>query len=190
MRNSLFSVKVFLLSLMMLLPLSSQADEQLWEMLKTRPNMIVLMRHTQARGGNALKWDESGKCRGESHLTPDGIEQAKKIGAAFAAHGIKPTVISSPMCRCLETTKYAFNVTAVTDPNLRETSSADPAAIDTFIDTAHVLIASHHGVVPLVFVSHRPNIDQISMELIEIGVLLVGQVNESGDIEIIGRIVF
>jgi hypothetical protein len=39
-----------------------------------------------------------------------------------------------------------------------------------------------------VFVSHRPNIDQLTMELIADGELLVGRANQRGEIEVLGRI--
>lgn len=38
------------------------------------------------------------------------------------------------------------------------------------------------------FVNHRPNIDAMTMELIDIGELLVGAVGEDGDTEVLGKI--
>ena len=40
---------------------------------------------------------------------------------------------------------------------------------------------------PIVFVSHRPNIDQLTMELIDDGDLLVGKVDAEGRIEVLGK---
>jgi phosphohistidine phosphatase SixA len=166
----------------------SHADDQLWERLKTEPNLIVLMRHANARGGNPLTWDESGNCEGESTLTGKGEELAHKIGDAFAAHNIKPTVISSPMCRCLETAEIAFGTKPITDPELRETASADEERQHKFETISRTLITSKRGSVPVVFISHRPNIDMLTMELIKEGDLLVGQISDSGEIEIQGKI--
>ena len=84
------------------------------------------MRHTQPAGGNPLAWDASGNCKGESMLTAEGKAHARKIGEEFAKHGIKPTVISSPMCRCRDTARIAFGEEGVTDAALREIASADP----------------------------------------------------------------
>jgi hypothetical protein len=39
-----------------------------------------------------------------------------------------------------------------------------------------------------VFVNHRPNIDAMTMELIQIGELLVGSITEDGEIEVRGKI--
>ena len=38
------------------------------------------------------------------------------------------------------------------------------------------------------FVNHRPNIDLLTMELINIGDLLVGSISEAGEIEVLGTI--
>src|SRR5258707_12987761 len=91
------------------------ANDLLWEKLKTEADLVVLMRHTQPAGGNPLTWDESGSCKGESMLTAEGKAHARKIGEAFASHGIKPSVISSPMCRCRDTARMAFAEALLTD---------------------------------------------------------------------------
>jgi hypothetical protein len=50
------------------------------------------------------------------------------------------------------------------------------------------LIAGHRGSSPVVFVSHRPNIDLLSLELIDEGELLVARANESGELTVLGKI--
>ena len=166
------------------------ADELLWRKLEREPNLVVLMRHTQpAPGGNPLLWDESGKCHGESMLTSAGEAHAKRIGEAFSARGIKPTVASSPMCRCRDTARIAFGSPVLTDANLLEIASADAARAKLFEGTAQSLIARHRGVAPVVLVNHRPNIGLLTMELVAEGELLVGRANDRGEVEILGRIV-
>lgn len=162
-------------------------DEVSWEKLKNNSNMIVLMRHAQASGGNALVWDERGKCKGELTLTGKGKDDAKKLGAWFAEHGIKPLVISSPMCRCRETAQLAFGE-YVTDPDLRETASADAQQLGKFQVRAEVLLAKYRGEAPVVFISHRPNIDALTMELIGDGDMLIGNISEAGGIEVLVKI--
>ena len=166
------------------------ADELLWQKLKGEANLVVLMRHAQpAPGGNPLLWDESGNCQGESLLTPAGQAHAKRIGEAFGARGIKPTVVSSPMCRCRDTARIAFGSAVLTDANLREVGSADSGRAKLFESTAQSLIARNRGAAPVVLVSHRPNIDLLTMELVGEGELLVGRANGNGEIEVLGRIV-
>jgi len=163
-------------------------DDALWQALKTEPNLVVFMRHAQPAGGDPLKWDQSGNCEGESMLTLDGKAHAKRIGDAFSARGIKPIVISSPMCRCRDTAEIAFGHGGVTDGELREVASADSARMKSFEGRAVELITTHRGSMPVVFVSHRPNIDLLTMELIESGDLLVARVNKNGEVLVVGKI--
>ena len=167
------------------------ADEYLWRNLKQDPNMIVFMRNAESSGNrdgiSMLRWDATGKCNGESMLTDEGKAHAKKIGAAFTKHGIKPKVISSPMCRCTETAEIAFGE-YVTDPELRQKSPEDTHGQDSFQAKAIELLGMYRGSTPIVFVNHRPNIDSLTMELMEIGELLIGSVTEDGEIEVLGKI--
>src|SRR5258706_642374 len=122
--RSIMRIAVTLL-LLTLLAQHVSANDLLWQKLRTEADLVVLMRHTQPAGGNPLTWDESGSCKGESMLTAEGKAHARKIGEAFASHGIKPSVISSPMCRCRDTARIAFGEALVTDAALREIATAD-----------------------------------------------------------------
>ncbi len=180
---------VFLLALLAPLPTVAQAENPLWTRLKSEPGLVVLTRHTHARGGHPLKWDESGACAGETVLTTKGKDTARRMGEAFSSRGIKPAVISSPMCRCRETSELAFPGAAIQmDPALIEVASADSARMRAFETKARAMIAAKRGPSPVVFVSHTPNIDQLTMELLAEDVLLVGKVDEKGEIEVLGKI--
>jgi phosphohistidine phosphatase SixA len=181
-------VFTFLLSLM---AFTAVANDLLWEKLQRDPNMIVLMRNSESSGnrdgGNMLVWDASGRCKGESTLTGKGKAHAKSIGEAFAKHGIKPMVISSPMCRCSETSKIAFGE-YVTDPDLRQTASTNTQGQEKFQAKTSTFLSKYRGKTPIVFVNHRPNIDSLTMELLDIGDLLIGSIIETGEIEVLGKI--
>ena len=167
------------------------ADDLLWEKLLRDPNMVVLMRNADSSGNrdgaSMLVWDASGNCRGESTLTEKGKAHAQRIGAAFTKHGIEPTVISSPMCRCSETSQIAFGA-YVTDPDLRQSAAGDTQERELFQAKAAALFGKYRGETPIVFVNHRLNIDSLTMELIDIGDLLIGSVSETGEIEVLGKI--
>ena len=164
------------------------ADEPLWIKLRSEPYLVVFMRHTHSTGGNPLTWDETGNCRGEVVLSANGKAHAKKIGDAFVQHGVKPSrLISSPMCRCRETAQIAFGSNYVTDAALREIASADAERTAAYEKTAVSLIVKHLGNAPVVFVSHRPNINLLTMELIAEGDLLIGRANQTGEIDVVGK---
>jgi phosphohistidine phosphatase SixA len=181
-------MRITVLLLLNLLAQHVSANDLLWQKLKTEADLVVLMRNTRPAGGDPLTWDESGSCKGESMLTVEGEAHARKIGEAFAKHGIKPYVISSPMCRCRDTARIAFSEAHVTDAVLREIRSADRERTSAFERKAHSLIASHRGSSPVVFVSHRPNIDLLSLESIVEGELLVARANENGELTVLGTI--
>src|ERR1700693_415230 len=132
-------MRIAVLLLLNLLAQHVSANDLLWQKLKTEADLVVLMRHTQPAGGNSLTWDESGNCKGESMLTASGEAHAKRIGGAFAAHGVKPRIISSPMCRCRDTARIAFGDKVVTDESLREVASADSDRMKGFERTARSL---------------------------------------------------
>lgn len=181
-------MRIAIFVLLSLLAMHAGANEVLWKMLRTEPNLVVLMRHTQPAGGNPLAWDASGNCKGESMLTAEGKAHARKIGEEFAKHGVKPTVISSPMCRCRETARIAFAEEGVTDAALREIASGDSERTNAFERKAQSLFVSYGASSPVVFVSHRPNIDLLSLELIGEGELLVARANAKGELDVLGRI--
>jgi phosphohistidine phosphatase SixA len=171
--------------------LAAVADEALWQKLQQDPHMIALMRNAESSGNrdgaNMLVWDSTGNCIGESTLTEKGRAQAKEVGALFAKRGITPTVISSPMCRCTETAQIAFGEYLI-DQDLRQRSPEDSQGQATFQAIVSALLTKHRSKSPIVFVNHRPNIDVLTMELIDIGELLVGTITEDGEIEVLGKI--
>ncbi len=181
-------MRIAALAFLALLAAPARADETLWQMLAKEPDLVVLMRHTEPAGGDPLAWDESGNCARESMLTEAGKAHAKRIGEAFSRRGIKPAVVASPMCRCRDTARIAFGAAPATDGNLREVATADASRMMSFERTAQAMISARRGVAPVVFVSHRPNIDRLTMELIESGELLVGRVSAKGEIDVLGRI--
>ncbi len=71
---------------------------------------------------------------------------------------------------------------------MRKVASADGERARAYATKALSMIATSRGKAPIVFVSHQPNIDQLTMELIADGELLVGQANERGEIEVLGKI--
>ena len=158
----------------------------MWRRIATEEDIVIFTRHANSAGTNPLAWDETGACRGELVLTPQGRAQAAELGRRFREHSVRPVVISSPMCRCLETAGIAFG-TAITDPILRETSSADAERGRRSEETALRLLAAHRGRAPIVFVSHRPNIDRLTMELLDEGDVLVAKLDGAGRVDVIGR---
>jgi hypothetical protein len=91
------------------------------------------------------------------------------------------------MCRCTETAKIAFGE-YMTDPDLRQSASSNSQGQKKFLTRAKNLLLEYRGKTPIAFVNHRPNIDSLTMELLDPGEMLVGSVNENGEIEVSGKI--
>lgn len=170
---------------------SVQANDLLWKKLQQEPNMIVLIRNSVSGGNrdgrNMLAWDKSGNCKGESNLTLDGKAHAKRIGQKFIQQGIEALAITSPMCRCRETAKIAFG-NYISDPELRQSTISDTNRQLKFQTKAKQLLTKHRGTKPIVFINHRPNIDILTMELLSLGEMVIGQVNDTGEVEVMGKI--
>ena len=178
----------FALAFLLCVASVSAHSNELLDRLKSEPNMVVLMRHAHSGGGRPLAWDETGGCSGEMRITEKGREQARRIGEAFAARGIRPALISSPMCRCLDTARAAFGGDPATHPELREIASADDSRARAFENAAKSMLLAKRGPAPVVFVSHQPNIDHLTMELVAEGELLVGRIGGNGEVEVLGRL--
>ena len=172
--------------LVLLFPGTGWADEALWARIKAEPNIVVLMRNMQSSGGAPRFWDETGSCQGEARLTPEGRTNSRRLGELFSARSIRPVVMASPVCRCRETATIAFGEARI-EPDLREIATADTARLRDFEQKATSLLLRHRGSTPIVLVTHRPNIEFLTLELIDEGELLVGKVSDSGEVQVLGK---
>ena len=98
-----------LLSLLVLLTLSTRFvladDERVWAALK-HGGKVILLRHTHVDIREGIGRLAPGNCAAEINLSAGGVEQAKRIGEAFRAHGIAiGEVLASPYCRCMDAGK-------------------------------------------------------------------------------------
>src|SRR5262249_6275639 len=83
-------------------------DEQVWAALK-QGGKVILLRHTQVDIREGIGRLAPGNCAEEVNLSSRGVEQAKRIGDTFRAHGVVVgEVLTSPYCRCIDTGKLAF----------------------------------------------------------------------------------
>jgi len=98
-----------LASLLLAVPARAAADEALWQLLRSGGH-VVLMRHAITTPGvgdpAGFRLDD---CSTQRNLTDAGRDDARRVGAAFRSRGIPVgRVLSSPWCRCMETSRLAF----------------------------------------------------------------------------------
>ncbi|MCP3413988.1 histidine phosphatase family protein [Bradyrhizobium brasilense] len=164
-------------------------DEQAWAALK-RGGMVVLLRHTHVDMREGIGHLAPGNCSEEVNLSSRGIEQAKRIGEAFRAHGIAVgEVLTSPYCRCIDTGKLAFGratpVQYLMPPGVLSESQANS-------DQERVLqdILEHRSSANLVMITHDLNISNIVLEpSIAMGDFFVLRPNGT-NFDVIGKIQF
>lgn len=182
---------VFSLGLTVLVSLpggSSLADEKVWASLKDG-GKVVLMRHAHVDlgAGNSLRL-EPRNCDAEVNLSRSGREQAKRIGEAFRMRKIPVgDVLASPYCRAIDTGTRAFGkATPAQFLVVPQAASAEQAALNT--EEALRLIVQHRGRLNLVLITHRPNIELISLEGTEQGEFVVLKPREDSDFDVVGKI--
>src|ERR1700730_7164912 len=107
MPSNLNRTAPLLLSLLVLLTLwagrAFADDEKVWAALQ-QGGKVILLRHGHVDIREGIGRLSPGNCAEEVNLSARGVEQAKRIGEAFRAHGIAVgEVLSSPYCRCIYT---------------------------------------------------------------------------------------
>lgn len=102
--------------------------------LLRRGGVVVAFRHALAPGTFDPPNFKLGDCSTQRNLSAEGREQARRLGAWFAAQGLRPdSVRSSPWCRCMDTATLAFGAAqawpALASPvGSPETTTADRLA--------------------------------------------------------------
>ena len=91
-----------------LLSAPAAASDEAWQALR-QGGTVALMRHARAPGTGDPAGFRLGDCSTQRNLSVEGREQARALGARFAAERIRiARVLSSRWCRALETATIGF----------------------------------------------------------------------------------
>lgn len=161
------------------------ADETLWRRIQQEENIILLMRHSYVEPGDGHVYDPSGNCQGERLISPAGRQHAARVGEAFATRQLQPRVLSSPLCRARDTARIAFGRAELMTQLRPVQNPTDTVPLQQATRSA---LRQLRGKQPVVVVSHQPTIDALTLELINIGDVVVGKIGTDGDIEVIGQL--
>ena len=175
---------------LLLLPVPfATATEAGWALLRNGGQIVFLVHANAPGAGDPARFDIE-NCRTQRNLSDRGRQQARRIGALFAARA-EPVeeVLSSRYCRCLETARLAFG-----DQLVEEAAALDPlpqneeeaaAAKEEIL----ALIRDYTGSGNLVLVTHPENVEAIAGVKPREGEAVIVAPSEDGA-HAIGRIVF
>ncbi|HWK63438.1 MAG TPA: histidine phosphatase family protein [Rhizobiaceae bacterium] len=138
------------------------ATEAGWALLREGGH-VVLLRHAMVTGSGDPGGFEIGNCATQQKLSERGKQQARKIGALFAARAAPiDRVLSSRYCRALDTAIIAFEDNKVETFEPLDLISKDAAKADA--QNAAVLseIEKFTGDGNLVLVTHLENIKALT----------------------------
>jgi len=167
---------------------AAEATEAGWALLRDGGH-VVLLRHAMISGTTEPATFDIEECATQRNLSERGKQQARKIGALFAARAAPiERVLSSRYCRCLETARIAFEGEPepfeALDP--LKTDEAGKAAQKQAIMTE---IANFSGSDNLVMVTHADNILDLTGVSPREGEAVI--VRPDGErLHVLGRIVF
>lgn len=166
---------------------SARADDQsVWTALKAG-GKVILMPHGHVDVKEGMGRHEPGNCAAEVNLSRRGVEQAKRIGESFRAHGVAVgEVLSSPYCRCMDTGRLAFGrATAV--QYLMPPGVVSDRQAELNNDRALQEILKHRGPSNKVMITHDLNVAHIVLDSADPGEFFVLQPN-GADFMVIGKI--
>jgi len=179
----------FALALMALLFVApAEATEAGWALLRDGGH-VVLIAHAYAGGSAEPANFDIANCATQRNLTERGKQQARKIGALFAARAAEiENVLSSPYCRCLDTARLAFGSKVETLDALQPPAQ-DAEAVAAQKASILDAIAGYSGSGNLVLVSHPATIAAVSGVTPREGEAVIVR-PDAEKLHVLGRIVF
>jgi phosphohistidine phosphatase SixA len=182
-------LRILILAVALFATQASSATEAGWALLRNG-GQVVLLRHAAAPGvGDPANFDIE-KCNTQRNLSDAGRQQARKIGALFAARAAPvERILASRYCRTLETARLAFGASKVEVFEALDAFAADTPAKDEQSAALMAEIRDWSGSGNLVLVTHEANITALTGQSSRDGEAIV--VRPDGDkLQVIGRIRF
>ncbi len=166
----------------------ARADEAALKAL-AQGGHAILVRHARiSRHEKAQVLDPQGNCANEAVLSDDGRAQARRLRALLEKAGVRfDAVLASPFCRTRETAQLAFGRAEV-EPDLTALDFGTPDQARARGRAMTALLARQAGRDNIALVTHRPNIDALTMELVDEGEAIVARIQPSGELDVVGRI--
>jgi len=162
-------------------------EEQLWDALRSK-NHFALIRHALAPGTGDPQEFTLGRCETQRNLSPEGREQAKRIGDLFRVHGIEEAgVFSSEWCRCHDTAEL-LDLGPVNSLSALNSFFQDFEQRDTRTELLKLWLSRQAMNKPLVLVTHQVNITALTGVFPSSGEIVIVRKDAQGELEVLGSI--
>lgn len=159
----------------------------LWAAL-AQPGHVVLVRHALAPGKDEPPGFDIDRCSTQRNLSDAGRDQARRTGVVFRAHGIdRAQLYASPFCRCVETGEL-MGLGRVREQRFLAYPYRPHDDRDRRARRAIRWIQRLPLDGPVVLISHRPNLFDLSGYSLESGQMLVGRRNPDGGFTWLGTL--
>ena len=166
-------------------PVIGVSDEDVWANLK-QGGYVVLMRHATAEKTVDPLNLKVNDCSVQRNLSPQGRREAALIGQVFRRQSVSVSeVLSSRYCRTGETAELAFGRVTTWQP-LDLLFALPEKDRDARTEIVAERIGTYVGEDNLVMITHSPNIDALTLELVEPGGFLVLKPDHKGSFDIVG----
>jgi phosphohistidine phosphatase SixA len=180
-------LRIVAVALLLLFAAEANATEAGWALLREGEH-IVLLRHAMAPGASEPTNFDIEKCSTQRNLSERGRQQARKIGALFAARAA-PTgrVLTSRYCRTKETARLAFGDAeefAPLDPPV-----ADEKARKEQMEAILEEMRNYTGSGNYIFVTHLETIQALTGQSAREGEALIVTPRDGG-LHVLARIIF
>ncbi len=187
MGNLIRVFRLFAAALLLLFAAEASATEAGWALLRNGGH-VVLLRHAMAPGtGDPASFDIE-KCSTQRNLSERGRQQARRIGALFAARA-EPieTVLASRYCRTRDTARLAFG--KVTDMPALDPPVADEEERKAQMAAIMEEVRNYTGSGNKVLVTHLETIQVLTGQPAREGEALIVTPQGEG-LHVLARIIF
>ena len=180
-------LRTIAVALLFLFATQARATEAGWALLRDGEH-VVLLRHAMAPGAADPANFDIEKCSTQRKLSERGKQQARKIGALFAARAASTErVLTSRYCRTKETARLAFGDAedfAPLDP-----PPADETARREQLDAILKEVRDYSGSGNLVLVTHLETIEALTGQSAREGEAVIVRADDER-LHVLGRIIF
>lgn len=169
---------------------STAAQESYIAALKM-PGHALILRHALAPGHNDPADFDLNNCSTQRNLDDVGRAQSVAIGNWLRSRDVTPEkVYTSPWCRCIETAELMDLAPVETQAGLRSFAENRSPKSETLAKLRAFMARNAASKAPLVMVTHSSTIADLIGGLVGSGEGVVVKLKPSGEIELLGRVLF